>query len=151
MEAMRKIHTSLMLDPTLVNRLDQAAAVRDRSRSWLAGQAIEQFLQSDGTRPPPELAPPGGVSSAMPGTPPASAGRGLGHSCPLESLPGSIFHQETIMTADPYREMKSEDVERVRQLQQQHGARQVNNQDRCNTEVNSPAPTVYQPAPGEPR
>lgn len=150
MEATRKIHTSLMLDPMLVHRLDRAAAVRDRSRSWLAGQAIEQFLELDGTRPPSASAPPGGLSSPLPGPPPAAAGRGLGRS-PLEALPGSTFHQETIMTADPYQEMKDEDVARVRRLQEQHGDRQCYNQDSRNTAEKSPAPRVYQPAPGEPR
>jgi Ribbon-helix-helix protein, copG family len=47
MDAMRKIPTTLTLDPMLVHRLDQAAADRDRSRSWLAGRAIEEFLATN--------------------------------------------------------------------------------------------------------
>jgi hypothetical protein len=140
MEAMRKIHTSLMLDPTLVHRLDQAASVRDRSRSWLAGHAIEQFLESDGTRPPSASAPPGGVSSPLPGPPPAAAGRGFRALPPVEASPGSTFHQETIMTADPYREMKDELVRDQKRFQEEHGAAQVTNQGRRNGEARSPAP-----------
>jgi Ribbon-helix-helix protein, copG family len=95
--------------------------------------------------------PPGEVRvSPMPGLPTDAAGRGLGRSS-LEALPGSTFHQETIMTADPHKTMKDEDVARVRRLQRRHGDRQCYNQDSRNTEAKSPAPTVYQPAPGEPR
>jgi Ribbon-helix-helix protein, copG family len=149
MDPMRKVQTTITMDPSLIAQMDQAAEAMDRSRSYVARLAFEEFLRSrsDGTRPPSASAPPGGSSSPMPGPPPTAAGRGLGRS-PLEAPPGSIFHQETVMTADPYREMKSEDVERVRLLQQQHGARQVNNQDRCNAEVNSPASTVHDPRRG---
>jgi ribbon-helix-helix CopG family protein len=143
MEPMRKIHTSLMLDPTLVHRLDRAAAVRDRSRSWLAGQAIEQFLEleSDGTRPPSELAPLGGVSSARPGTPPAAAGRGLGRS-PLEASPGSTFpSEESLQMPDtPLGKLMDECCAPIRRMQEEHAIAATSNQARRNGEAGSPAP-----------
>jgi hypothetical protein len=58
MDAMRKIPTTLTLDPMLVHRLDQAAADRDRSRSWLAGRAIEAFLESPSVQAVPSSATP---------------------------------------------------------------------------------------------
>ena len=42
----RKVPTSLTLAPDLLARLSAAAVRLDRSRSWLASQAIEQFLQN---------------------------------------------------------------------------------------------------------
>ena len=55
MESAAKVTTTIMLPPALRERLDDAAADLDRSRSWLAGRAIEQFL----ARLSPEQNPPG--------------------------------------------------------------------------------------------
>lgn len=49
------------------------------------------------------------------------------------------------MTADPHSELKREEVERARRLQERATERQVTNQDRRNVELNSPDETVYDP------
>lgn len=55
------------------------------------------------------------------------------------------------MTADPYKNMKDELVDRQRRFQDQHGERQVTNQDDRNRADKSPHPQVHDPRPGEPR
>jgi predicted transcriptional regulator len=44
MEQTRKIVTSLTLAPDLLARLDTVATAADRSRSWVAGEAIRQYI-----------------------------------------------------------------------------------------------------------
>jgi hypothetical protein len=149
MEPMRKVPTSITMDPELIGRMDQAADEMDRSRSYVARIAFEAFLAS---RSPP----PGGGFVKVPsmlGPPATAAGRGLGLSYPLEAPPGSTSHtqENSLMTINPHQKMMDEDVERVRRLQDQHGAAQVSNQDRQNRADKSPHPQVNDPRPGEPR
>jgi predicted transcriptional regulator len=47
MEQTRKISTTLTLDPTLIAALDEVAEATDRSRSFVAGRAIQQFLLAE--------------------------------------------------------------------------------------------------------
>ena len=53
----RKVVTSLTLDPALLERLDAVADATDRSRSWTAGRAIEQFLNSEASVPNGDKSP----------------------------------------------------------------------------------------------
>jgi hypothetical protein len=57
--AAAKVMTSIMLKPDLRARLDDFAAAMDRSRSWLAGRAIEAFLESPSVQAEPSSATPG--------------------------------------------------------------------------------------------
>jgi predicted transcriptional regulator len=45
MEQTRKVTTSLTLDPGLIARMDTVATATDRSRSWVAGEAIRQYIE----------------------------------------------------------------------------------------------------------
>ena len=75
-----KIPVCITVAPEQLARLDQAAADLDRSRSWVTGRAIEEFLSR--SSPLGEAAMP-----VLPG-PPTTAGRGLG------APPGSTFPQK---------------------------------------------------------
>ena len=58
MESASKVTTTIMLPPELRGRLDDAAAMLDRSRSWLAGRAIGAFLDSMPVSPPSAVVRP---------------------------------------------------------------------------------------------
>lgn len=106
-----KIPVCITVAPDRLARLDQVAAELDRSRSWLAGYAIEEFLsRSDGTAVthgahPSEPTPLGGRHgrSTMPGTPLAAAGPGDASG----ARPGGDFTQSAsailVATHDPLR------------------------------------------------
>ena len=59
-----KVVTTITLAPALRDRLDDVADAMDRSRSWVASKAIEQFIANSGSVQSPE--------------------RGLDGSCPAE-------------------------------------------------------------------
>jgi predicted transcriptional regulator len=61
MERSRKIVTSLAIAPDLLARLDAAADAADRSRSYMAGLAIETFLGNSETSGGLSLATPAAV------------------------------------------------------------------------------------------
>ena len=79
MEPMRKIATSITIDPDLIGRMDQAAADLDRSRSYVARLAFEEFLHPDRRRWVVQVTPPCQVRRRpLPG-----------HSAPAPLPPGS--------------------------------------------------------------
>ena len=100
--------TSLSLPTALVARLDDEAARRDRSRSWLAGHAIETFLA--------DALPPGGLSmpDLVPGTP-AQAPPVAGGDA--RSGGANVLKE---LQMDPYEDLKRDCVDYTRRLQSRH-------------------------------
>ena len=140
MEPMRKIATSIAIDPDLIGRMDQAAADLDRSRSYVARLAFEEFLAS-------RSSPLGGQGhAALPG-PPTTAdapchrggGTAAGQVSPVLSG-GSFQSEELLMTDLTLREIAERCTAPIRQLQEGHAKAATSNQAKRNAEVNSPAP-----------
>jgi hypothetical protein len=99
----RKIVTRLAIDPALLGKLDQAAADLDRSRSWLAAKAIENYLHPATDSVSHEASRPG--VAAMPDVPvPGGAPDGATEgSSPPQAPVGRAFSKGSRMT-DHYRD-----------------------------------------------
>jgi hypothetical protein len=165
MEPMRKVQTTITMDPSLIAQMDQAAEAMDRSRSYVARIAFEEFLAS---RSPPL----GGQGHAtLPGTPATAAVRGvigpngstaaardapsLGagtaavRASPASSGGGFPLRESLHMPSNPLGKLMDECCAPVRRQQEQHAAAQIANQGRRNGEANSPAPQPQGAGTGE--
>ena len=91
-----KVTTTIMLQPDLRDRLDDAAAVLDRSRSWLAGRAIERFL-SELSQDQQNSRPVGHLERGSVGQCPAENNPDGGRDGLLRSRPATPIHEDVRM------------------------------------------------------